>query len=104
MNIYEGLVKAKEIYLKNNSLGMLGSLKASFINENGINPSYYILSKNIPEFNPKFLNGRISTWFKYYPGLYHWWDINDCESRIKAFDTLINIYKKTNKKFQYGKI
>lgn len=47
-----------------------------------INPSLYI-----PEFNPVFLCGRKKEFHRY------WWPQEDIDSRIQAFDKLINIYK-----------
>jgi hypothetical protein len=47
--------------------------------------SYSDLTYYIPEFNAKFLNGN--------PFQVYWWPITDTESRIKAFDKLIKIYK-----------
>ena len=43
----------------------------------------------IPEFNRDFLNAK-------YKQYYHtaWWDSSDRESRIKAFDKLIEVYSK----------
>jgi len=41
----------------------------------------------IPEFNKDFLNA------KYKEGGC-WWDNNDEESRLKAFDKLIKVYKR----------
>lgn len=48
--------------------------------------NYDDIIKFIPEFNPEFCEGNINkTWY--------WWHINDTESRIRAFDKLINLYK-----------
>lgn len=41
----------------------------------------------IPEFNRDFLNAK-------YEGFYIWWDSDDRDSRIKAFDKLIEVYNK----------
>ena len=40
----------------------------------------------IPKFNPKFLGGEV-----HLSG--YWWEKSDTESRIKAFDKLIEYYK-----------
>lgn len=48
----------------------------------------------IPEFDPYILNGKSSLfndnrdYYKHY-----WWELSDKESRIKAFDKLIEIYR-----------
>lgn len=41
----------------------------------------------IPEFNRDFLNAK-------YEGAYIWWNRNDRDSRIKAYDKLIEVYSK----------
>lgn len=41
----------------------------------------------IPEFNQDFLNAQ-------HKGSCIWWDVSDRESRIKAFDKLIEAYSK----------
>lgn len=47
----------------------------------------YPIDSIIPEFNRDFLNAE-------YNGLSIWWDRDDRESRIKAFDKLIDTYSK----------
>ena len=55
---------------------------------------YLTLEWLIPEFDPYILNGK-SSLFKdnrdYYK--HYWWELSDKESRIKAFDKLIEIYR-----------
>lgn len=45
------------------------------------------LGINIPEFNPKYLTGLGASYSEY------WWNIKDIDSRIEAFNKLINLYK-----------
>ena len=45
------------------------------------------IKNNIPEFNSKYLIGIKMSHDKF------WWDITDVDSRIEAFDKLINLYK-----------
>ena len=47
--------------------------------------SYNYIQKIIPEFNPIYLDAP------YQYG--YWWALGDIESRIKAFDKLIQLYK-----------
>lgn len=47
--------------------------------------TYDYIQKIIPEFNPIYLNAP------YQEG--YWWALGDIESRIKAFDKLIHLYK-----------
>ena len=60
---------------------------------------YSMLLYNFPEFNPKYLKSTASVYE-------FWWDIEDIESRLKAFDTLIELYKNSTEEFTYmtGKI
>lgn len=48
---------------------------------------YKDIRRIIPEFNLEFLEA------KKYDIDWYWWHINDTESRIRAFDKLINLYK-----------
>jgi hypothetical protein len=48
---------------------------------------YNPINSIIPEFNREFLNAK-------YERSIVWWDVNDRESRIKAFDKLIEVYSK----------
>lgn len=45
----------------------------------------------IPEFNRDFLDAK-------YKERLAWWDIYDRESRIKAFDKLIEVYSKRSQR------
>ena len=49
--------------------------------------SFKPIDSIIPEYNRDFLNA------KYKEGII-WWDRSDIESRIKAFDKLIEVYSK----------
>ena len=61
---------------------------------------YKIIIAQIPEFNPFFLNAPIFPINMYLNlGLEFWWNINDSKSRIKAFDTLIKLYKDVDREF-----
>lgn len=48
---------------------------------------YNSINSIIPEFNRDFLNAK-------YKDLTAWWEWYDRESRIKAFDKLIEVYSK----------
>lgn len=86
--IYEILVKAKRYYI-NWSMSPLGmcyfinrvAREAGLIEKSG---TYKEVHNLIPEFNPTYLEGSGRTSY--------WWDLSDRESRIKAFDKLINLY------------
>lgn len=74
--IYNILIKAKEAYL-------------DCIEHNGVlmGMCYYIpIAEQIPKFNEKFLLGISGILIGY------WWLRTDTESRIKAFDKLIDYY------------
>ena len=45
------------------------------------------LGINIPEFNSKYLTGLAISHD------YYWWNVNDIDSRIAAFDKLIKLYE-----------
>lgn len=51
--------------------------------------SYKFIYDTFPEFNPQFLNSQRKTnWEQKF-----WWNLSDRDSRINAFDILINCYK-----------
>ena len=56
--------------------------------------NYNMLLYNFPEFNPEYLKSTASIYG-------FWWDIEDTESRLKAFDTLIELYKNNTEEFTY---
>jgi hypothetical protein len=55
--------------------------------------SLYYIRKNIPEFNSLYLTGINKSMGEY------WWDPEDKQSRLKAFDELINLYNNSNKQW-----
>ena len=100
------LILAKELYkeLLPDTKGMCYCLRRIVYDQAEISChfdhiDYSMLLYNFPEFNPKYLK---STAFIYS----FWWDIEDIESRLKAFDTLIELYKNNTEEFIYmtGKI
>lgn len=77
--------KAKDIYASGTAIGMCQSF--CWANYDRYN-SYAKILERIPEFKPETFNVD--------PELLHdfWWRISDRDSRIKAFDKLIEIYSK----------
>lgn len=112
MQIVELLKEAKKLYLKNiGKAGMCWCIKViANLNKNreeqqdrGHIP-YASIKAQIPEFNPFYLNAsEVQCKILSHPflvvGLEFWWDINDSESRIKAFDELIKLYGNSDKEF-----
>ena len=112
MSILELLQKAKKLYLSNQGkVGMCWCIKV-IANEGKSREEqrdrghipYASIRTQIPEFNPFYLNApEVQCKILGNPyleiGLEFWWDINDSESRIKAFDTLIKIYEDTDREF-----
>lgn len=47
----------------------------------------------IPEFNQDFLNAEYKRDY-----IYPWWDVSDRNSRITAFDQLIEVYSRNDKR------
>ena len=94
------LIKARELYkrLIPNPIGMCYCLKNVLYEQDGYYDLYYyaisynMLVCNFPEFSPKYFKLTTST-----PGF--WWNIEDTESRLKAFDTLIELYKNSTEEF-----
>ena len=111
MKILELLQKAKELYFENRGkAGMCWCIKV-IANENksrqeqsdkGMVP-YTSIVAQIPEFNPDFFNAKPRRkWVKGINiGLEFWWDINESESRINAFDKLIKVYENSDKEFMW---
>ena len=83
--------EAKEIFLKRKDIGMCYALTLAYWNNH--KSMYPKLSENLPEFNRKFLNPESNSDNPF------WWNRNDKESRIKAFDKLIEIYKDSNEEW-----
>lgn len=107
MSILELLQKAKKLYLCNQgNVGMCWCIKV-IANEGksreeqrdiGYIP-YVCIKAQIPEFNPDFLGSTMHFLPNLSVGLEFWWDINDSESRIKAFDELIKAYERSDEEF-----
>lgn len=91
--ILEILKNAKNNYIcdiHRNKWGMCKFIDAEILHEERCNTNfcscYAYIPQLIPEFNAEFLGGD--------PRRVYWWDKNDTESRIRAFDKLIAIYEK----------
>lgn len=109
MLISKLLTEAKKLYLKNiDKVGMCWCIKV-IANEGksreeqrdiGYIP-YACIKAQIPEFTPEFFGAtpRRKLVKAFNIGLEFWWDINDSESRIKAFDKLIKLYEDTYREF-----
>ena len=112
MSILELLQKAKKLYLENQGkVGMCWCIKVvADLNKSmeerrdrGQIP-YASIKAQIPEFNPFYLNASevqckiLSNPFL-VAGLEFWWEVTDVESRIKAFDTLIELYENIDREF-----
>lgn len=80
--ILRDIKKAKRYFEKGKSNHMCYSFEMVSI-------KYYEkpIDSIIPEFNRDFLNAK-------YKDCTAWWDVYDRESRIKAFDKLIEVYSK----------
>ena len=111
MLILELLVKAKKLYLENQGkAGMCWCIKV-IANEgksreeqsNKGQVPYTSIKAQIPEFNPFYLKSYKAEFFAINQhlavGLEFWWEIDDVESRIKAFDTLIELYEDIDREF-----
>ena len=111
MLILELLVKAKKLYLENQGkAGMCWCIKV-IANEgksreeqsNKGQVPYASIKAQIPEFNPFYLKSYKAEFFAINQhlsvGLEFWWKITDVESRIRAFDTLIELYEDIDREF-----
>ena len=111
MKVLELLQEAKKLYLNNQGkVGMCWCLKV-VANEGKSREEqrdrghipYASIKAQIPEFNPFYLKSYKAEFFAInrhlQEGLEFWWEVTDVESRIKAFDTLIEIYKDYDKEF-----
>lgn len=80
--ILRDIKKAKEFY----EMRITDYMCSSFIL---VSKKYYRehIDSIIPEFNQDFLNAEYKRDY-----IYPWWDISDRDSRIKAFDKLIEVY------------
>ena len=111
MSILELLQKAKKLYLENQGkVGMCWCIKV--IANEGKHPleqsrrgqvPYASIKAQIPEFNPFYLKSYKVQYFainqQLSVGLEFWWEVDDVESRIKAFDTLIELYEDIDRDF-----
>ena len=111
MLILELLQKAKKLYLENKGgVGMCWCIRdVAYLNVNeeqrrskGYIP-YASIKAQIPEFNPWYLKAHKAEYLAInrhlQEGLELWWDIECVEPRIKAFDTLIEIYEDIDREF-----
>ena len=88
--ILEILKRAKEYYTFKDAYdarGICYRIYRILLSDYNISISYGEIEHIIPEFNPDFLGGKINS-------QNYWWNIFDQESRITAFDVLIDIYDK----------
>lgn len=111
MSILELLQKAKKLYLENQGkTGMCWCIKV-IANEgksreeqsNKGQVPYASIKAQIPEFNPFYLKSYKAEFFAINQhlavGLEFWWEVDDVESRIRAFDTLIELYEDSDREF-----
>lgn len=91
MKKIEVLKQAKEIFLERKNIGMCYAI--TLVHWKYHKSMYPRFSENLPEFNREFLNPNSN------PDNPYWWDRNDVESRITAFDRLIEIYKNSNEEW-----
>ncbi len=83
--ILKDIKKAKDIYISCKTPFMCHCFILVDYDKYGC---YEKIRERIPEFKPETFN-------VYLAGVYtHWWRPSDRESRIKAFDKLIEIYSK----------
>lgn len=84
--ILKALIKARKDYNRARYPGMCHHLARTL----SIN-TYSLIVEIIPEFNRKFLvSSEIPTLRQ---RSVYWWDTNDYQSRVEAFDKLIDIYQ-----------
>lgn len=111
MLILELLQKAKKLYLEHQGkVGMCWCIKViANQDKHPLEQSrrgqipYASIKAQIPEFNPFYLKSYKAEFFAInrhlQEGLEFWWEVTDVESRIKAFDTLIEIYEDIDREF-----
>ena len=111
MSILELLQKARKLYLENQGkVGMCWCIKVianeGKSREERLNKGhipYTSIKAQIPEFNPWYLKAHKAEYLAInrhlQEGLEFWWDIECVEPRIKAFDTLIELYENSDKEF-----
>lgn len=94
MLIVDILKEAKEFFLKSDKyIGMCECIKWVCKLDLTKYTSLCCIHQNIPEFNSIYLTGKDMPIFQF------WWPLCDQQSRIKAFDKLINLYKNSNKEW-----
>ena len=111
MSILELLQKAKKLYLENQGkVGMCWCIKV-VANEGKSREEqrdrghipYASIKAQIPEFNPWYLKAHKAEYLAInrhlQEGLEFWWDVECVEPRIKAFDTLIELYEDIDREF-----
>ena len=84
-SILKDIKKAKDIYLSGRTVSMCYSF--NWIDENRYR-TYSKMRKRIPMFKPETFNVNPELLLGF------WWPIHDRDSRIEAFDKLIEIYSK----------
>ena len=84
-SILKDIKKAKILYINGRAHCIYHSFNVVDANKYD---NYYEIQKNIPEFNPELFNVVPRTVRGF------WWSFDDRDSRIKAFDKLIEIYSK----------
>lgn len=111
MKVLELLTRSKALYLENQGkVGMCWCIKV-VANENKSKEEqrdkghvpYASIKAQIPEFNPFYLKSYKVRYFAINQhlsvGLEFWWDIKDSDSRIKAFNELIELYEDIDRDF-----
>lgn len=111
MKILELLQKAKKLYLEHQGkVGMCWCIKViANQDKHPLEQSrrgqvpYASIKAQIPEFNPFYLKSYKAEFFainqQLSVGLEFWWEIDDIDSRIRAFDTLIKLYEDIDREF-----
>lgn len=114
MKILELLKEAKKLYLKETRNGsptlwpgMCWCIKIVIIRNipkyDYKNLKYSKIKKQIPEFNPEYLESKVMELINKHPAFevdyLFWWDNEDRLSRIQAFDKLIKAYERSDKEF-----
>lgn len=111
MKVLELLTRSKALYLENQGkVGMCWCIKVvanegksrEEQSDKGHIP-YASIKAQIPEFNPFYLKSYRVQYFainqQLSVGLEFWWDIEDSDSRIKAFNELIELYEDIDRDF-----
>ena len=96
------LIKAKVLYehLMPDPTGMCYCLRRIVYDQAEVSchldeVNYSMLLYNFPEFNPEYFKSPASIYE-------YWWRVENTKSRLKAFDTLIELYKNNTEKFTYN--